>query len=90
MTTQPLPHHHYPLRLRWRRGPRQMDDPAWMDELRTWANRMSKPKAILLFSATGWSTPCCWCNHPVPLVYDYYNFTERYYQVQYPAPTAPE
>jgi 4,5-DOPA dioxygenase extradiol len=27
---------------------------------------------------------------PVPLVYDYYNFPARYYQVQYPALPAPE
>lgn len=91
MTTQPLPPPTTtPSVFVGVGGPRQMDDPAWMDELRTWANRMPRPKAILLFSAHWLEYPMLLgATNPVPLVYDYYNFPERYYQVQYPAPTAP-
>jgi 4,5-DOPA dioxygenase extradiol len=72
-------------------GPRQMFDEEWSGELHTWAQSMPRPKAILLFSAH-------WLRYPVtlgatksvPLVYDYYNFPPHFYEVQYPAPPAPD
>lgn len=72
-------------------GPRQMEDAVWSQELRTWADSMPRPSSILVFSAH-------WLQYPVgigavtpaPLTYDYYNFPPHYYQVQYPAPPAPE
>lgn len=72
-------------------GPRQMEDPVWCGELRTWAESMPRPKAILLFSAHWLHYPVTLgATKPVPLVYDYYNFPPHYYEVQYPAPPAPE
>ena len=72
-------------------GPRQMEDEAWTQELRTWAAGMPKPKAILLFSAHWLEYPLkLGATKPVPLMYDYYNFPEHYYQVAYPAPPAPD
>jgi 4,5-DOPA dioxygenase extradiol len=72
-------------------GPRQMWDEEWSSAQRAWAETMPAPSAILLFSAH-------WLHYPttlgatkrVPLVYDYYNFPKHFYEVQYPAPPAPE
>ena len=71
-------------------GPRQMEDEVWASELRTWAESMTRPEAILLFSAHWLRNPVTLgATKPVPLVYDYYNFPAQYYEVQYPAPPAP-
>jgi 4,5-DOPA dioxygenase extradiol len=71
-------------------GPRQMYDEAWCGELRSWAESMPRPEAILLFSAHWLRNPVTLgSTEPVPLVYDYYNFPPHFYEVQYPAPTAP-
>ncbi len=72
-------------------NPMFMDDGVFMNELGGWAKSLPRPKAVLMVSAH-------WESHPltigatrtVPLVYDFYGFPERYYQVQYPAPGAPE
>ena len=72
-------------------GPRQMWDEQWSAELREWAASMPRPKAILLFSAHWLHYPVqLGATQPAPLVYDYYNFPPHFYEVQYPAPTAPE
>jgi len=72
-------------------GPQQMEDQAWSTDLRSWALSMPAPKAILLFSAHWLRNPLTMgATKTVPLVYDYYNFPAHYYEVQYPAPPAPE
>jgi len=72
-------------------SPRQMWDEQWCGELRQWAETMPRPKAILLFSAHWLRYPVTLgATKPVPLVYDYYNFPRHFYEVQYPAPAAPE
>ncbi len=72
-------------------GPRQMWDEEWSGELRSWALSMPKPKSILVFSAHWLRNPVTLgATKPVPLTYDYYNFPKHFYDVQYPAPPAPE
>jgi 4,5-DOPA dioxygenase extradiol len=72
-------------------GPRQMDDLERCQELERWGASMPRPKAILVFSAHWLRYPVTLgATVPAPLTYDYYNFPRRYYEVQYPAPPAPE
>jgi len=72
-------------------APVLLDDAEWMGELATWAGAMPKPKSILMISAHWEERPAALgATRPVPLVYDFYGFPERYYQTRYPAPGAPE
>lgn len=72
-------------------APILLDDAAWMAELAAWAKAMAKPKAILMVSAHWEERPATLgATQPVPLVYDFYGFPEKYYQTTYPAPGAPE
>ena len=72
-------------------APPLADDPVWTAELAQWASQMPKPSSVLMVSAH-------WENDPltvsatttVPLFYDFWGFPRRYYEVQYPAPGAPE
>jgi 4,5-DOPA dioxygenase extradiol len=72
-------------------SPFLLDDTGWVAELHAWAQAMPRPSAVLMLSAH-------WENEPltlgatstVPLVYDFYNFPEKYYRVTYPAPGAPK
>lgn len=71
-------------------APILLDDPKWMGELASWAEAMPRPAGILMVSAHWDSSPVTLgATAPVPLVYDFYGFPERYYQTQYPAPGAP-
>jgi 4,5-DOPA dioxygenase extradiol len=72
-------------------SPRQMWDAQWCAELKQWADSMRRPKAIVLFSAHWLHYPMTLgATKPAPLVYDYYNFPPHFYEVQYPAPNAPD
>jgi 4,5-DOPA dioxygenase extradiol len=72
-------------------SPRQMFDETWCGDLRGWAQTMPVPKAILVFSAHWLNYPVTLgATQPVSLVYDYYNFPRPFYEVQYPAPPAPD
>jgi 4,5-DOPA dioxygenase extradiol len=72
-------------------APILLDDPVWMVELATWAEAMPKPTAILMISAHWENRPTTLgATRTVPLIYDFYQFPERYYQTRYPAPGAPE
>jgi 4,5-DOPA dioxygenase extradiol len=72
-------------------APVLLDDEVWMGELAAWAKAMPKPKSVLMVSAH-WEEPAATlgATQPVPLVYDFYGFPERYYQTKYPSPGAPE
>jgi 4,5-DOPA dioxygenase extradiol len=72
-------------------APVLLDDKVWVDELAAWAKAMPKPKSVLMVSAH-WEEPAATigATQPVPLVYDFYGFPERYYQTKYPAPGAPD
>ena len=72
-------------------SPSLTDDLTWVNELRQWAQTLSKPKAILIVSAHWEHKPVSLgSTQTVPLIYDFYGFPEPYYHVQYPAPGAPE
>jgi len=72
-------------------APVLLDDATWVAELGDWARAMPRPNAILMVSAHWDRRPVTLgATRPVPLVYDFYGFPRRYYQVQYPAPGAPE
>jgi 4,5-DOPA dioxygenase extradiol len=71
-------------------APTLLDDEAWPTELAAWARRMPKPRAILTVSAHWTSAPLALgATTRAPLVYDFYGFPERYYQVRYDSPGAP-
>nr|NLI50821.1 dioxygenase [Propionibacterium sp.] len=72
-------------------APPLADHPTWTRELRDWGARLGRPASVLMVSAH-------WENAPVtvssttphtPLLYDFYGFPQRYYEVTYDAPAAP-
>jgi 4,5-DOPA dioxygenase extradiol len=71
-------------------SPMLLDDAGWVGELARWAGALPRPKSVLMVSAH-------WEQRPVtlgatttaPLIYDFYGFPQKYYQVKYPAPGAP-
>jgi 4,5-DOPA dioxygenase extradiol len=72
-------------------APILLDDELWMGELSAWAKKLPRPRAILVVSAHWDHEPIAiGATTPVPLVYDFYGFPERYYQTLYPAPGAPQ
>lgn len=71
-------------------APPLVDDPVWPGELARWSSELARPKAILVVSAHWEESPLTiGATRPVPLVYDFYGFPEKYYRVTYPAPGAP-
>jgi 4,5-DOPA dioxygenase extradiol len=72
-------------------APPLVDDPTWVAQLTQLAAGLPRPRAILMASAHWESAPLMLgATGTVPLVYDFGGFARRYYQVQYPAPGAPE
>ncbi|MBI2373820.1 MAG: dioxygenase [Deltaproteobacteria bacterium] len=72
-------------------APMLLDDSAWIAELAAWAERMPKPKAVLVVSAHWDERPAAiGATEPLPLIYDFYGFPEKFYRLQYPSPGAPE
>ena len=71
-------------------APFLLDDAGWMGELRAWASALPRPSGVLMISAHWEQRPVALgATQTVPLVYDFYNFPEKYYRTQYPAPGAP-
>jgi 4,5-DOPA dioxygenase extradiol len=71
-------------------APVLLDDQVWMSELAAWARAMPRPASILMVSAHWEQRPTTLgATAPVPLVYDFYGFPEKYYQTTYPCPGAP-
>jgi len=72
-------------------APPLVDDPVWPGQLATWAASIDRPKAILIVSAHWENAPLSIAaTSTMPLVYDFWGFPERYYQLTYPAPGAPQ
>ncbi|NJP69016.1 dioxygenase [Streptomyces spiramenti] len=72
-------------------APPLADDALWPSQLANWAAGLPRPRAILVVSAHWESAPATvGATTTVPLTYDFWGFPERYYQVRYPAPGAPE
>jgi 4,5-DOPA dioxygenase extradiol len=71
-------------------APPLADDPLWTGQLARWSADLPRPTATLVISAHWEEAPVTLgATTPVPLVYDFWGFPERYYQVRYPAPGAP-
>jgi 4,5-DOPA dioxygenase extradiol len=71
-------------------APVLLDDASWVGELAGWAKKLPHPESILMVSAHWEKQPATLgATTTVPLVYDFYGFPEKYYQVKYPAPGAP-
>ena len=72
-------------------SPKLIEDATWVSELAYWARSLPRPRAILLVSAH-WveDAVTLGATQTVPLIYDYNNFPPSFYQLQYPAPGAPD
>lgn len=71
-------------------APPLLDDELWMRELADWAAAMPRPQSVLMISAHWEQSPIALgATSQVPLVYDFYNFPERFYRLKYPSPGAP-
>jgi 4,5-DOPA dioxygenase extradiol len=73
-------------------APPLVDDQLWVSQLRGWAKEMPKPKQILVVSAHWESAPLTVgaTDGKTPLTYDFYGFPQRYYDMTYWSPGAPE
>lgn len=72
-------------------APPLADDQVWTGELARWSARLPKPAAILVISAHWEEAPLALgATTTVPLTYDFWGFPQRYYDVTYAAPGAPE
>jgi len=72
-------------------SPFLQDDLQWTAELRDWAQALPAPQAVLMLSAHWVGPPITiGATEAVPLVYDFYGFPQKYYEVKYPAPGAPQ
>ena len=73
-------------------APPLIDDPLWSAQLLDWSLSLPKPKAILIVSAHWEDAPLSISatGAHTPLVYDFWGFPQRYYQVAYPTPDASE
>jgi 4,5-DOPA dioxygenase extradiol len=71
-------------------APPLADDQTWTRELAGWSAELPKPSSILVISAHWEEAPLTvGATTPVPLVYDFWGFPQRYYEVTYEAPGAP-
>ena len=72
-------------------APPLADDALWTKQLAGWAQALPKPTSVLMVSAHWEAAPLALgATTTVPLVYDFWGFPEKYYQVGYPAPGAPQ
>lgn len=67
-------------------APPLLDDPVWSAELAAWAERLPRPKGVLIVSAHWESAPISLTASQAPLVYDFGGFAERYYRMTYATP----
>ena len=72
-------------------APPLADDADWTGELRQWGAQLPRPSAVLVVSAHWESAPLTvGATESVPLTYDFGGFAQKYYEVTYDAPGAPE
>ena len=72
-------------------APMLLDDAKWVGELADWAKALPRPRAILVISAHWEQRPAALgATTPVPLIYDFYGFPEKYYRLTYPCAGAPD
>lgn len=71
-------------------APMLLDDPLWVEQLANWGRALPTPTNILMVSAHWERKPVAiGTTETAPLVYDFYGFPQRYYEVQYQPPGAP-
>ena len=91
MTDQALDAHTSPMPALYlgHGAPPLLDDPAWMGQLSGWAADLPRPSSILIVSAHWQTAPMAiGATTTVPLVYDFYGFPQRYYEMTYETPDA--
>ncbi len=72
-------------------APPLLDDPTWPGELAAWAKALPRPRAIVVISAHWQERPrAIGATRPLPLIYDFYGFPEKFYRLQYASPGAPD
>lgn len=73
-------------------APPLADDDTWTAELRRWSGRLDRPTSILVVSAHWEAAPATVSASAAPheLLYDFWGFPQRYYDVRYDAPVAPQ
>ena len=73
-------------------APPLLEDPLWGSQLAAWGGGIARPTAILIVSAHWESAPLSVgsTSGHTPLIYDFGGFAPKYYNLQYPAPGAPE
>jgi len=72
-------------------APPLLDDAGWIAELAALGKALPRPRAIVVVSAHWEARPLSiGAIQPVPLIYDFYGFPDRFYRLQYPAPGAPD
>ena len=73
-------------------APPLADDPVWTRQLADWSETVGRPTNILMVSAHWEQAPLALSatSGTVPLVYDFWGFPRRYYEVTYRAPGAPQ
>ena len=63
-------------------APPLLDDPGWIEELAGWAKALPRPTAMVVVSAHWEARPLSiGTTRPLPLVYDFYGFPDRFYQL---------
>lgn len=72
-------------------APPLADDATWTAELAGWSRDLPRPSSVLMVSAHWEQAPVSVSatSGDVPLVYDFWGFPQRYYEVTYGAPGAP-
>jgi 4,5-DOPA dioxygenase extradiol len=71
-------------------APPLADDQTWTSELAEWSAELPRPESILMVSAHWEQAPLALsATTKVPLIYDFWGFPQRYYEVTYDAPAAP-
>jgi len=72
-------------------APPLLDDAGWIGELGAWGKALPRPRAIVVVSAHWEARPLTiGAVRPLPLIYDFSGFPERFYRLTYPAPGAPD
>lgn len=73
-------------------APPLADDARWTQELAAWSADLPRPKDVLMISAHWEDAPLSLSatRRKQPLVYDFWGFPKKYYEVTYDAPLAPE
>lgn len=73
-------------------APPLADDTTWTAELAAWSRDLPRPSAVLMVSAHWELAPVAVSatSGDVPLLYDFWGFPQRYYEVTYDAPGAPQ